>query len=48
MMELFFTKSSTDSGEKIQLGGNESYAPSCHSCYVERLPGAIERAYEEP
>ncbi|HLT40190.1 MAG TPA: thymidine kinase [Enhygromyxa sp.] len=36
----------TESGETIQLGGNDSYAPVCHSCYVERLPGAIERAYE--
>jgi thymidine kinase len=36
----------TESGEKIQLGGNESYAPTCHACYVERLPGAIERAHE--
>lgn len=35
----------SESGETIQLGGNESYAPSCHSCYVERLPGAITRAY---
>ena len=33
----------TESGEQIQLGGNESYAPTCHKCYVERLPGAIER-----
>jgi thymidine kinase len=35
----------TESGATIQLGGNESYAPTCHGCYVERLPGAIERAY---
>jgi thymidine kinase len=33
----------TETGEQIQLGGNESYAPVCHKCYVERLPGAIER-----
>ncbi|MFO7562379.1 MAG: thymidine kinase [Enhygromyxa sp.] len=35
----------SETGEQIQLGANESYAPACHSCYVERLPGAIERAY---
>jgi thymidine kinase len=34
----------TAEGETIQLGGNESYAPTCHVCYVERLPGAIDRA----
>jgi thymidine kinase len=34
----------TERGEQVQIGGNESYAPVCHQCYVERLPGAIERA----
>jgi thymidine kinase len=34
----------TERGEQVQIGGNESYAPVCHLCYVERLPGAIERA----
>jgi thymidine kinase len=34
----------TERGEQVQIGGNESYAPACHQCYVERLPGAIERA----
>ena len=28
-------------GEQIQLGGNESYAPVCHGCYEDRLPGVI-------
>jgi thymidine kinase len=37
----------TESGAQIQLGANESYAPACHACYVERLPGAIERAYSD-
>ncbi|PRQ08378.1 thymidine kinase [Enhygromyxa salina] len=32
----------TADGEQIQLGANESYAPACHVCYVERLPGVIE------
>lgn len=32
----------TASGEQIQLGANESYAPVCHRCYVERLPGVID------
>lgn len=32
----------TADGEQIQLGANESYAPTCHVCYVERLPGVIE------
>ena len=31
-------------GAQIQLGANESYAPVCHTCYVERLPGLIEDA----
>jgi len=31
----------TDQGEQIQLGSNETYAPVCHSCYVERLPKVI-------
>lgn len=34
----------TATGEQVQLGGNESYAPACHKCYVERLPGVIEGA----
>lgn len=37
----------TEHGAQIQLGANESYAPSCHVCYEERLPGAIERADQE-
>lgn len=37
----------TERGEQVQIGGNESYAPVCHLCYVERLPGAIERAGDE-
>lgn len=28
-------------GEQIQLGANESYAPTCHTCYEARLPGVI-------
>jgi thymidine kinase len=38
----------TAEGETIQLGGNESYAPTCHVCYVERLPGAVSGAPEGP
>jgi thymidine kinase len=34
----------TERGEQVQIGGNESYAPVCHLHYVDRLPGAIERA----
>ena len=34
----------TQVGDQIQLGANESYAPTCHHCYVQRLPGAIEAA----
>lgn len=33
----------TDQGDTIQLGGNESYAPTCHACYASRLPGALGR-----
>jgi len=29
----------TLSGEQIVLGGDESYAPACFSCFEERLPG---------
>ena len=28
----------TFSGEQIVLGGDESYAPACYSCFAERLP----------
>ena len=37
----------TDEGAQIQLGANESYAPTCHKCYVERLPNAIANAYSD-
>ena len=37
----------TQTGDQIQLGANESYAPTCHLCYVERLPGAIEAASKD-
>ncbi len=36
----------TFEGEQIQLGSNDSYAPACYTCFEERLPGAISRAYE--
>jgi thymidine kinase len=32
----------TFSGEQIVLGGDESYAPACYSCFAERLPVASE------
>ncbi len=28
-------------GAQIQIGANESYAPVCHACYEQRLPGVI-------
>ena len=34
----------TQVGDQIELGSNERYAPTCHHCYVDRLPGAIEAA----
>jgi thymidine kinase len=36
----------TFEGAQVQLGGNDSYMPACYTCFEERLPGAIARAYE--
>jgi thymidine kinase len=34
----------TLSGEQIVLGGDESYAPACFTCFQERLPGVTPAA----
>jgi thymidine kinase len=34
----------TLSGEQIVLGGEESYAPACFTCFQERLPGVTPAA----
>lgn len=28
----------TRQGPQVQLGGDESYAPTCHACFVKRVP----------
>jgi thymidine kinase len=40
----FVNGKATMRGEQVQLGADESYAPSCFHCYRERLPDWAEQA----